>query len=220
MIVKELHKRIITGLVLLPLVVFVILFSQKLFILLLLLIVFFSSYEWFNLNKNIFSISSISGFLVIIISIFSCYFLRGNDQENIGIFLWIVFVCFFSDVGGFILGKTIGGKKITKISPSKTYAGAFGSFTFSTLPILIINFFNYELLGNNILILSWKNIFLSLLFSLICQIGDVTVSYFKRKKGVKDTGNLLPGHGGLLDRIDGLIFVMIFSGILKVYEVI
>ena len=106
-------------------------------------------------------------------------------------------------------------KKISKISPKKTYAGIYGSFIFSIFPILIVHFFE-----SNILILSTKSIILSLLFSLFCQSGDITVSYFKRKNKVKDTGILIPGHGGLLDRIDGLIFVIIFSGILKMCNLI
>ena len=129
-------------------------------------------------------------------------------------------MCFFSDIGGFCFGKIFGGKKITNISRNKTYAGMYGSFIFSIFPILILYFINLEFLELNILILSWKYIILSLLFSLICQLGDITVSYYKRKNKVKDTGKLLPGHGGLLDRIDGLIFVMIFSGILKIFNLI
>ena len=91
----------------------------------------------------------------------------------------------------------------------------YGSFIFSIFPILIVHFFE-----SNILILSIKSVILSLLFSLLCQLGDMTVSYFKRKNKIKDTGILIPGHGGLLDRIDGLIFVIIFSGILKMCNLI
>ena len=216
----ELHKRILTSLILLPIVVFVILLNQTFFNSLLILILYFSYYEWFNLNKNKLSISTLSGYLIILISISFAYFLRGNDNESKIIFLWIIFVCFFSDIGGFCFGKIFGGKKITNISRNKTYAGMYGSFIFSIFPILILYFINLEFLELNILILSWKYIILSLLFSLICQLGDITVSYYKRKNKVKDTGKLLPGHGGLLDRIDGLIFVMIFSGVLKIFNLI
>ena len=130
------------------------------------------------------------------------------------------FCLFFSDIGGFCFGKIFGGKKITKISRNKTYAGVYGSFIFSIFPILILYFTNFKFLESNILILSWKYIILSLLFSLVCQLGDITVSYFKRQNKVKNTGKLLPGHGGLLDRIDGLIFVLIFAGVLKIFKVI
>ena len=182
---------------------------------LLLLALFFSFIEWFKLNKKNFNFISISGFVIILLSIFFAYYLRGNDIQSKTIFLWIVFVCFFSDTGGYFIGKFFGGKKISKISPKKTYAGIYGSFIFSIFPILIVHFFE-----SNILILSIKSVILSLLFSLLCQLGDMTVSYFKRKNNVKDTGILIPGHGGLLDRIDGLIFVIIFSGILKMCNLI
>ena len=212
---KELIKRIITALILIPIVVFIILSGKEFFILLLILVLIISTYEWFRLNKNIVSIISVIGFLIILSSVSFSYFLRGNDHESIMVFLWIVFVCFFSDMGGYITGRIIKGKKIIKISPNKTYAGMYGSFIFSIFPILIFHFFK-----NDVLFLNFKTIILSLLFSLVCQLGDITVSYFKRKNRVKDTGNLLPGHGGLLDRIDGLIFVVIFSGVLKIYEII
>jgi phosphatidate cytidylyltransferase len=215
MIFTELQKRVTSAVILLPVVIFTIIFSQHFFNLLLLLALFFSFIEWFKLNKKNFNFISISGFVIILLSIFFAYYLRGNDIKSKTIFLWIVFVCFFSDTGGYFVGKFFGGKKISKISPKKTYAGMYGSFIFSIFPILIVNFFE-----SNILILSTKSIILSLLFSLLCQLGDMTVSYFKRKNKVKDTGILIPGHGGLLDRIDGLIFVIIFSGILKMCNLI
>ena len=215
MILTELQKRVTSAVILLPVVIFTIIFSQHLFNLLLLLTLFFSFTEWFKLNKKNFNFISISGFVIILLSIFFAYYLRGNDIQSKTIFLWIVFVCFFSDTGGYFVGKLFGEKKISKISPKKTYAGLYGSFIFSIFPILIVHFFE-----SNILILSTKLVILSLLFSLFCQLGDMTVSYFKRKNKVKDTGTLIPGHGGLLDRIDGLIFVIIFSGILKMCNLI
>ena len=215
MIFTELQKRVTSAAILLPVVIFTIIFSQHFFNLLLLLALFFSFIEWFKLNKKNFNFISISGFVIILLSIFFAYYLRGNDIQSKTIFLWIVFVCFFSDTGGYFVGKLFGEKKISKISPKKTYAGLYGSFIFSIFPILIVHFFE-----SNILILSTKSIILSLLFSLLCQLGDMTVSYFKRKNKAKDTGILIPGHGGLLDRIDGLIFVIIFSGILKMCNLI
>ena len=216
----ELQKRILTALFLLPATIFLILFNQIFFYLFLVLILIFSFYEWSQLNKKNFSFVVILGYFTILLSIFFAYMLRGNDYENAIVFLWIIFVCIFSDIGGFFFGKIIGGKKITKISPKKTYAGIYGSFIFSIFPIFILHFINYEFSISNILSLSWKYLILSILFSLICQCGDITVSYFKRKNKVKDTGKLFPGHGGLLDRIDGLIFVMIFSGLLRIFKVI
>ena len=210
MIFTELQKRIMTAAVLLPIIIFAIIVNQYLFNLLLLSVLFFSFNEWFKLNKKVFNFISISGFVIILLSIFFAYYLRDNDIKSKTIFLWIVFVCIFSDTGGYIVGKFFGGKKISRISPNKTYAGMYGSFIFSIFPILIFHFFE-----SNILILSIKLIILSLLFSLFCQLGDITVSYFKRINKVKDTGKLIPGHGGLLDRIDGIIFVIIFSGFLK-----
>jgi phosphatidate cytidylyltransferase len=121
-------------------------------------------------------------------------------------FLYIISICFFTDIGGYVLGKTIGGKKLSKISPNKTISGTFGSFIFSIIPLLIIlnsNYLNLEI--------SFRNIILCLIISFISQLGDLFVSFIKRKAKIKDTGQILPGHGGVLDRLDGIIFAVPFS---------
>ena len=159
--------------------------------------------------------------MIIIVFIISAYFLRGTDKNSQQFFLWIILIVIFSDTGGYISGKIIGGKKLTKISPNKTISGMVGSFVFATFPIFIIHFLNdLELIIFEQLTLSIETIVLSLVFSLVSQSGDLTISYFKRKNKVKDTGNILPGHGGLLDRIDGIIFLLIFSAILKLIKII
>jgi len=137
--------------------------------------------------------------------------------ENGGIFLiFILCICISSDIGGYIFGKTIGGKKLIKISPNKTIAGSVGSFIFSIIPIFLFNFQNFINFDFN---LSLKNISFCLIISLSCQIGDLIISYFKRLNKVKDTGSILPGHGGLLDRIDGIIFAVPIASILKLLQI-
>ena len=125
--------------------------------------------------------------------------------------LFVLSICIFSDTGGYVVGKSIGGKKLTKISPNKTISGSIGSFIFSLFPVLLFLIIsNSYLLKNNILFL----ISVCLFLSLICQLGDLLISFFKRKAKAKDTGTILTGHGGLLDRIDGFIFVLPASFIL------
>ena len=131
-----------------------------------------------------------------------------NELYNQGLelTLFILLVCIFSDIGGYIVGKTIGGKKLNKISPNKTISGSIGSFLFSIIPIFIYNI--YDSSKYPIIIYTLLS---TILVSLTCQIGDLLISYFKRKAKVKDTGKILPGHGGLLDRIDGIIFAVPFA---------
>jgi len=121
-------------------------------------------------------------------------------------FLYVISICFFTDMGGYFFGKTFGGKKLSKISPNKTISGTIGSFIFSIIPLIIIFNTNYLDLEFNI-----NNILFSLLVSLVSQLGDLFVSYLKRNAEVKDTGKILPGHGGVLDRVDGIIFAVPFS---------
>ena len=121
-------------------------------------------------------------------------------------FLYIVSICFFTDIGGYVIGKIIGGKKLSKISPNKTISGTIGSFLFSLIPLIL--FINFDYLDLNF---DLKNFFFNLSISLISQLGDLFISFFKRKAKIKDTGKILPGHGGILDRVDGIIFAVPFS---------
>tara|TARA_B100000579_G_C22811100_1_gene845288 strand:- start:1252 stop:1656 length:405 start_codon:yes stop_codon:yes gene_type:complete len=122
-----------------------------------------------------------------------------STNENKNLFLFLITICISTDVGGYIFGKFFKGKKITKISPNKTYAGMIGSFFLS---LLVSSIFFSDL---NLII----NIFLfTIIISTISQLGDLFVSLLKRKAKIKDTGNFLPGHGGLLDRIDGILFTI------------
>ena len=145
-------------------------------------------------------IKSISILYLFFFSLLIIFVATKNASLEIFI-IYPVFISISSDIGGIIFGKTFKGKKLTKISPNKTIIGSFGSFIFSLLMIPI--FFNYfdNLQNLNIIVLT-------LLISLTSQLGDLFISLLKRKAKVKDTGNILPGHGGFLDRIDGILFAI------------
>ena len=132
-----------------------------------------------------------------------------NDKFFEIIIIYSILISIMSDVGGMVIGRIFKGKKLTKISPNKTISGSIGSFIFSLflIPLFIKHLDNYDLV---VIIL------FTLLISLTSQIGDLLISLLKRKAKVKDTSDLLPGHGGILDRIDGIIFalplgILIFS---------
>ena len=156
----------------------------------------------FNLNLLIFNIIT----FCYIFFIFCYYSYKIHEIEGPIFFLYLISICFFTDIGGYIFGKIIGGKKLTKISPNKTISGSLGSFIFAIIPLIV--FINQEYLN---LQFSRNNILFCFFVSLISQIGDLFVSYLKRKAKIKDTGKILPGHGGTLDRLDGIIFAVPFS---------
>ena len=219
---SEFKKRLLTSIILLPAVSLIIFYNQHLFIFLLIVILFFSSKEWFCLNKNKINTTTILGFIFVILSVIFAYLLRGEDMMSIILFFWLILIGVFSDLGGYVFGKTFGGKKITRVSPNKTYAGMYGSFIFSLFPSAFFYLSNIKIFIYNYNTETYFLFYISLtlLLSLICQIGDLTVSYFKRQNNFKDTGNILPGHGGLLDRIDGILFVIFFAGLLKIFGII
>jgi len=223
---QNLLKRLITSIVLLSLFIFINFSHQYIFIFSILIIGLIICIEANNLfskiltNKNSKKNSSINklnaNFIILNIITFSYIFFifcnlsyEIHRSESPIFFLYIISICFFTDIGGYIFGKIIGGKKLSKISPNKTIAGAIGSFIFSIIPLIIALNFNFLDLEFNL-----TNIIFCLLISLISQIGDLFISLIKRKAEIKDTGNLLPGHGGILDRMDGIIFAVPFSYIL------
>ena len=206
---KELVNRILTSLVLLP-VLFYFSFNSGIYLIIFLsLIYFLSFYEIIKNTKNLLFIFLSN--LILILAFFSFYYLRGNSNSSLVILYWVLASTFLSDIGGYVVGRIIKGKKLTKISPNKTYSGSIGSIIFSlfALPFLNIlqNYFFGQLLVN---LLQFNYILLTILISIICQLGDLYISHWKRKIKIKDISNILPGHGGILDRIDGLIFVLIF----------
>ena len=216
---KELVNRILTSLVLLP-VLFYFSFNSGIYLIIFLsLIYFLSFYEIIKNTKNLLFIFLSN--LILILAFFSFYYLRGNSNSSLVILYWVLASTFLSDIGGYVVGRIIKGKKLTKISPNKTYSGSIGSIIFSlfALPFLNIlqNYFFGQLLVN---LLQFNYILLTILISIICQLGDLYISHWKRKIKIKDISNILPGHGGILDRIDGLIFVLIFIFILNIFGAI
>ena len=205
MINKELQKRILSSIILMPVSFFFIIQGSFSFIFFLSLIFLITSLEWFKMTKDN-ELIKIFGLFFLFFSFFSTIYLR--QYIGLNFFLFLIIVCIFTDIGGYIFGKTFKGPRLTKVSPKKTYAGVIGSFLIS----LIFGLIYIKYLGQKSRILLETDlifiILLILFISLISQVGDLIISYFKRKAKLKDTGKILPGHGGFLDRIDGIIFVM------------
>jgi phosphatidate cytidylyltransferase len=215
----ELRNRILTSLILTPVIFFTIYYGGVYLIALLSLIYFLSFYEIFKATKNLFF--NISSSIVIIFALFSFYFLRGKNDYSLITVYWILVATFLSDIGGYIFGKIFGGKKLTKISPNKTYSGSIGSIIFCSVSLVFLNSSQEFFLNKNLIYFyQLKYFILTICISIVCQFGDIYVSYWKRKFNIKNTSKILPGHGGVLDRIDGLIFVLIFSFIVKIVGLI
>jgi phosphatidate cytidylyltransferase len=200
---NELLKRVITSIVITFLSFYCIIKGTHLFDLFILSILSLSLFEWNSLSNKI--IYFIIGSLFLIFAFFFAYQLR---NINLSFFLFTIIISISSDIGGYVCGKIFKGPKLTKISPNKTFSGCIGSFFFSiVIGLLYLKYIDYsliEIMNINLV----KFLFLIITFSAINQIGDLTISYFKRINKVKNTGNILPGHGGVLDRIDGMIFVL------------
>ena len=199
--VKEFEKRLITSLILIPIAIIFILKGSIFFAFFLSILFFVTSYEWIKMSKKN-NFLKFLGLIFLLFSFYTVFELREN--KNFKDFLLIISICIITDIGGYIFGKLFKGPKLTKISPKKTYAGVFGSFFLPLILGLVVYEHQYT---DQIPAKGLYFLIIVLFISLISQIGDLIISFFKRKAKIKDTGKILPGHGGLLDRIDGMIFV-------------
>lgn len=198
-------KRLMSSMIILPLSILFIVKGSLFFISFLGILFFVTSYEWIKMSKKK-ELMKIFGILFLILSFYSAFQLRENLELNF--FLFIILISISTDIGGYIFGKFLKGPKLTKISPKKTYSGVIGSLilpVFSGLIYIQYLPLKFETIKNEF---NLTFLILILSISAISQLGDLTISYFKRLSKIKDTGKILPGHGGLLDRIDGLIFVI------------
>ncbi len=202
MITNNLKKRILTSFFLLLLIL--IIFKYDFVLIYSLIILGVLSIIEFNgitniIFKNKIIKMFINYFFIIYIFLFCYLFFFFSNFIGLKILLYILLIgCVSSDIGGYISGKLFKGPRLTKISPKKTYTGALGSIILSTFSISVLFFF----LINN---LNFKIILIGVMTSISCQFGDLFFSYLKRKAKIKDTGNFLPGHGGVLDRVDGIL---------------
>ncbi len=208
MISKNFKIRTFTSLALLLLLLLMINFDIVLVFSLLVLSTY-SLQEFFSITQKIFQKKLYNAIVnlmfIIYVSVFCILFFLTTIFSELKLILFVILVgCIFSDIGGFIAGKIFKGPKLTNISPNKTISGAIGSLFF-TCSIMSFLFFNFT--GK----LSLKIFIVSVFTSLFCQLGDLFFSYLKRKAKIKDTGNLLPGHGGVLDRLDG-VFIGVPAG--------
>ncbi len=219
MISKDLKKRLITSV---ALIILLFLAFNNLYILIisLIFVLVISWMEFQRLISKIFKSNfyklSINIFFFMYLTLFSIIIFLGLTHDSFKIIMLFLFlICIVSDIGGLLFGKIFKGKKLTKISPNKTISGSIGSFIMSLILIPIFYFvLNYK----------FTNLFdlitISILVSLFCQLGDLFISYIKRKAKVKDTGNILPGHGGILDRIDGMLFAIPLGTIISKFLII
>ncbi len=215
---KELTKRILSSLVLVPITLFFIIKGSLFFTFFIATCLIITLYEWHIMSKK--KSYNIFGYIFLIFSFYSAYFIRNELEKNgLFVFLFIILICISTDLGGYIFGKIFKGPKLTKISPNKTFAGVFGGYFLSIICVSIFIIYS-ETFSFSSMNFGKDQFVLVLTISTISQIGDIIISYFKRLSKIKDTGKLIPGHGGILDRIDGIIFALPFYYILNLIEIL
>ena len=205
---SEFLKRLLSSIILIPLIFYVLISGTFLFNIFILICFLIANYEWYILSKD--KIYSFFGYIFITISFYTFFKLK-NDFD-LGLIILILLICISTDIGGYLFGKIFKGPKLTKFSPKKTYTGMIGSFLLPIFLLFILSFLSFAF--NGLYNFNFEILIFTLLLSAVSQLGDIFISYFKRLAKIKDTGNIIPGHGGLLDRIDGMIFVIPLSYIL------
>jgi phosphatidate cytidylyltransferase len=197
-------KRFIISLLAFP-IIYGLFYQKILSNLFIVIVCLFCTYEWYKIfkTKNYVYFLGLLILLFFFVSLLKIYNLEDNNLK----FLWLILIAWFTDIGGYVFGKLFGGPKLIKISPNKTWSGAFGSLILSQFAFLIFYLDpNYKL--------NFNIIFFQIFLSIIGQTGDILMSYIKRINNKKDTSNFIPGHGGFLDRVDGLIWIFIFGNFL------
>ena len=213
---SNLFKRIITSLFLIILLCAGLFYNELSWKILLIFFSFLCFHEFYNLINKIYKNKILNKILLLVFGFYLYFFyfllIKIRSEFGVEIILILLASCIFSDVGGYVVGRLIGGPKLTSLSPNKTISGAFGSIIFTLVGTSLFVFFLDKIEKNPIILELSINIYVWLIImSVFCQIGDLFISYLKRKAKVKDTGNLLPGHGGILDRVDGIIFAIPFG---------
>ena len=197
-------KRFVISLLAFP-IIYSLLYQKIFSNILIVIVCLFCAYEWHKIfkKKNYIYLFGLVILLVFFLSIIKIYNLQDYNLK----FLWLILIAWLTDIGGYIFGKLFGGPKLTKISPNKTWSGVFGSLILSQFACLIFFLDSNYILNFNIFLFQF-------LLSITGQIGDILMSYIKRLNDKKDTSNFIPGHGGFLDRVDGLIWIFIFGNFL------
>ena len=215
---KEFQKRAISTLILIPLSFFFIIKSSFYLIFFLIACFGVTSYEWYMMTKK--KKYHFVGYFFLILSFYSAYLLRNfHDDEKGILFLFVITICISTDIGGYVVGKNFKGPKLIKISPNKTYSGMIGGYLFSIISIgVFIKYLKNPFYED--FFFSGETLIFIILISSISQLGDILISYFKRRSKIKDTGKIIPGHGGLLDRIDGMIFAFPFSYVIIILGIL
>ena len=203
---NELFKRVLSSIIILPIFIYIVAKGSFYFSILLIICFLISVYEWQKMDVS--KILKLFGIFFLIFSFYTIYGIRSEYSDSYLPFLIIISISVATDIGGYVFGKIFKGPKLTKHSPNKTYSGLIGSYLLSILSIPLIIFFDLYLKDKLILFL------FIFVISSTSQFGDIVISYFKRQSKKEDTGNLIPGHGGILDRIDGMIFAYPFFFIL------
>ena len=209
---KNFYTRLLSSLFIAPIFLYATYEANLLFYIILIIIFLGSCYEIFKNVKQ--TQLSFLLYILVFFFIFSLLKVREIDYSNYIYLVWVLSIVWISDIFGYLVGKSIGGAKLSKYSPNKTISGFLGSIFFSQFAILVPLYFlkNFSL--------NFKFFLFQLVFCIISVLGDIFFSYVKRVNKIKDYSALIPGHGGILDRIDGMIFVIIFYYFILIFNAI